>query len=87
MLGVLRRVDEDLRAPPVAGLAGLDELAERVRVGGTPVRLHRSGPTGRCPPPWTPPRFRIVQEALDQRAPARRTGHATVLVTTPGPTW
>ncbi|HWN31770.1 MAG TPA: histidine kinase [Pseudonocardia sp.] len=78
MLGVLRRVDEDLPRTPVAGLAGLDELAERVRVGGTPVRLHRSGAHRPLPAAVDTAAFRIVQEALTNVH--RHAGQATATV-------
>ncbi|MBO0875951.1 MAG: histidine kinase dimerization/phosphoacceptor domain-containing protein, partial [Pseudonocardia sp.] len=43
MLGVLRRVDEQAPRAPTAGLAGLDELAERLRATGLPVTVRRAG--------------------------------------------
>jgi signal transduction histidine kinase len=80
MLGVLRRVDEDLPRSPVAGLAGLDELAERVRAGGTPVVVRRVGPARPLPTAVDTAAFRIVQEALTNVHRHAQAGQATVLI-------
>lgn len=64
MLGVLRRVDEKLPRSPVAGLANLDDLVERVRAGGQPVILDRVGAPRPLPAAVDTAAFRIVQEAL-----------------------
>jgi signal transduction histidine kinase len=64
MLGVLRRVDEDLPRSPVVGLAGLDELAARVRRSGLAVAVRRTGEPRPLPSAVDTAAFRITQEAL-----------------------
>jgi signal transduction histidine kinase len=80
MLGVLRRVDEGPPRSPAAGLAGLDELAERVRGGGTPVTIRRVGPARPLPAAVDAAAFRIVQEALTNVHRHAHATNATVLV-------
>ncbi|WP_051342670.1 sensor histidine kinase [Pseudonocardia spinosispora] len=78
MLGVLRRVDEELPRSPVAGLGNLDDLVERVRTGGQPVILDRLGTPRPLPAAVDTAAFRIVQEALTNVH--RHAGAATATV-------
>jgi signal transduction histidine kinase len=78
MLGVLRRVDEDLPRSPVAGLAGIDELAERVRGSGLAVTVRRTGEPRSLPSAVDTAAFRITQEALTNVH--RHAGAATATV-------
>jgi signal transduction histidine kinase len=85
MLGVLRRVDEDAPRSPIAGLAGLDELVERMRGGGVPVAVRRAGAARALPAAVDTAAFRIVQEALTNVHRHAGTASATVLVDYSGP--
>jgi signal transduction histidine kinase len=85
MLGVLRRVDEGLPRSPIAGLAGLDELVERMRGGGVPVAVRRAGAARALPAAVDTAAFRIVQEALTNVHRHAGTATATVLVDYSGP--
>src|SRR5882757_4703009 len=78
MLGVLRRVDEDLPRAPVIGLAGLDELAARVRGSGLAVAVRRTGEPRPLPSAVDTAAFRITQEALTNVH--RHAGAATAAV-------
>jgi signal transduction histidine kinase len=78
MLGVLRRVDEDLPRSPVIGLAGLDELAARVRGSGLAVAVRRTGEPRPLPSAVDTAAFRITQEALTNVH--RHAGAATAAV-------
>ena len=49
---------------PAAGLADLDELAERTRRAGLPVTISVNGVTGQVPPDVGLTVYRVVQEAL-----------------------
>ncbi|GGX91941.1 sensor histidine kinase [Streptomyces fructofermentans] len=64
MLVVLRSADDGAPADPMPGLAGLQEMTERVRAGGVPVELTVEG----VPRPLAPGvdlcAYRVVQEAL-----------------------
>jgi signal transduction histidine kinase len=65
---------------PVAGLARVDELAERVRSAGVDVTVHREGTVRPLPATVDAAAFRIVQEALTNvRRHSRATG-ASVLI-------
>lgn len=85
MLGVLRRVDEDLPRSPTVGLAGLDELAERLRGTGLPVTVRRLGAARPLPTAVDTAAFRIVQEALTNVHRHAGQATATVLVDYSGP--
>jgi signal transduction histidine kinase len=78
MLGVLRRVDEDLPRSPVVGLAGLEELAARVRGSGLAVAVRRTGEPRPLPSAVDTAAFRITQEALTNVH--RHAGAATAAV-------
>jgi signal transduction histidine kinase len=80
MLGVLRRVDEDAPRSPTAGLAGLDELAERVRGSGLAVTVRRAGAARTLPAAVDTAAFRIAQEALTNVHRHAGPATATVLV-------
>jgi signal transduction histidine kinase len=80
MLGVLRRVDELAPRAPTAGLAGLDELAERLRATGLPVTVRRAGPVRPLPTAVDTAAYRIVQEALTNVHRHAGEASATVLV-------
>jgi len=80
MLGVLRRVDEDAPRSPIAGLAGLDELAERVRGSGLAVTVRRAGAARALPAAVDAAAFRIAQEALTNVHRHAGPATATVLV-------
>jgi signal transduction histidine kinase len=80
MLGVLRRVDEDAPRSPIAGLAGLDELAERVRGSGLAVTVRRTGTARTLPAAVDAAAFRITQEALTNVHRHAGPATATVLV-------
>lgn len=85
MLGVLRRVDEQAPRAPTAGLAGLDELAERLRATGLPVTVRRVGEARALPTAVDTAAFRIVQEALTNVHRHAGDATATVLVDCSGP--
>ncbi len=51
IMGVLRRGDDALAGPPV-GLAQLNGLIDRIRVGGVPTELRVEGQPGPLPPMW-----------------------------------
>lgn len=78
MLGVLRRVDEQAPRSPTAGLAGLDELVQRVSSGGLEVTVHTSGVPRPLPAATDTAAFRIVQESLTNVH--RHAGPATATV-------
>jgi signal transduction histidine kinase len=80
MLGVLRRVDEQAPRGPVAGLAGLDELAARMRGGGLPVTVRRIGAARPLPLAVDTAAFRIAQESLTNVHRHAGASAATVLV-------
>jgi signal transduction histidine kinase len=80
MLGVLRRVDEDAPRSPIAGLAGLDDLAERVRGSGLAVTVRRVGAARTLPAAVDAAAFRIAQEALTNVHRHAGPATATVLV-------
>jgi signal transduction histidine kinase len=80
MLGVLRRVDEQAPRAPVAGLAGLDELAERLRATGLPVTVRRTGRVRPLPTAVDTAAYRIVQEALTNVHRHAGEARATVMV-------
>jgi signal transduction histidine kinase len=80
MLGVLRRVDEQAPRAPTAGLAGLDELTERLRATGLPVTVRRAGPVRPLPTAVDTAAYRIVQEALTNVHRHAGEASATVLV-------
>ena len=80
MLGVLRRVDEHAPRTPVAGLAGLDELAERMRGGGLPVTVRRLGTARPLPLAVDTAAYRIAQESLTNVHRHARATSTTVLV-------
>ncbi len=64
MLGVLRRVDDELPRRPTPGLDRLDELVDGVRASGMPVEVQRVGEPSALPLGVDAAAFRIVQEAL-----------------------
>jgi signal transduction histidine kinase len=81
VLGLLRDEENGTAAlAPAPGLADVKELAETVRVSGTPVDLRMSG-TGR---PLSPALelsvYRVVQEALNNTCKHGAATHATVHV-------
>jgi signal transduction histidine kinase len=80
MLGVLRRVDEDAPRSPIAGLAGLDELADRVRGSGLSVTVRRVGAARTLPAAVDAAAFRIAQEGLTNVHRHAGPASATVLV-------
>jgi signal transduction histidine kinase len=79
VLGVLRG-DDDAPRSPTAGLAGLDELVERVRAVGLPVTVLRTGTPRPLPTSVDTATFRIVQEALTNVHRHAGAASATVLV-------
>ena len=78
MLGVLRRVDDELPRSPIAGLDNLDELIDQVRAGGLAVTLRRLGQPRALPTATDTAAFRIFQEALTNVR--RHAGSATAVV-------
>ncbi|MEV5840523.1 sensor histidine kinase [Streptomyces sp. NPDC051985] len=56
--------DSESDRRPGPSLAGLDELADRVRATGMTVRVHREGPAEGLPAAVDLAAYRIVQEAL-----------------------
>jgi signal transduction histidine kinase len=64
VLGVLRTQDESDGRAPQPGLAGLDELLERVRATGLDVKLTTEGDPPSIPSGLDLTAYRIVQEAL-----------------------
>jgi signal transduction histidine kinase len=64
LLGVLRAEDESGERTPQPGTGSLDELAERVRMVGLPVRLKLKGELDALPAGIGLGIYRIVQEAL-----------------------
>lgn len=85
MLGVLRRVDEELPRVPTAGLAGLDALAERMRGTGLPVTVRTEGTARALPTALDTAAFRIAQEALTNVHRHAGAAAATVLLDYSGP--
>ena len=76
LLGVLRHVDAESVPPAgpnaagfdVAGLDGVEALADGARMAGHVVTVHRSGPLERVPPAAGLCAYRVVQEALTNAA-------------------
>ncbi|NED17495.1 sensor histidine kinase [Streptomyces sp. SID9913] len=64
MLMVLRTTDDAALAGPMPGLAGLDDMAERIRSAGVPVTLTVEGPRRPLAPGIELCVYRVVQEAL-----------------------
>jgi signal transduction histidine kinase len=73
-LDVLRSPSEEDRL----GLARVDELAERTRAVGVPVRVTVAGPPRELPDEVDQAAYRVIQEALTNVA--RHAGHATANV-------
>ncbi|GAA2497856.1 sensor histidine kinase [Streptomyces gobitricini] len=95
VLRVLRADDDGGQAAPMPGIARLEEMAERVRAGGVPVRLRVDGTPRPLPPGVDLCAYRVVQEALTnvlKHAPGStalvevhyRPRHVTVSVTDDG---
>ncbi len=63
-LGILRQVDEPEPRAPRPRLAQLDELIERTREAGTPVRVEVSGERRELPTGVDLAAYRIIQESL-----------------------
>ncbi|WP_371604650.1 sensor histidine kinase [Streptomyces sp. NBC_01220] len=63
-LSVLRTDDDGAPSGPMPGLAGLAEMADRVRAGGLPVTLTIEGTPRPLAPGVDLCAFRVVQEAL-----------------------
>jgi signal transduction histidine kinase len=78
VLGVLRRVDEDLPRAPAPGLAQLPELVSRSAGAGLTVALEVEGEQRSLPASVDLAGFRIVQESLTNVARHAETGEATV---------
>lgn len=85
MLGVLRRVDEELPLAPTAGLAGLDALAQRMRGTGLPVTVRTEGAARALPTALDTAAFRIAQEALTNVHRHAGADSASVLLDYSGP--
>jgi signal transduction histidine kinase len=81
MLGMLRGVDEQPPRAPTAGLAGLDELVERIRSVGIAVEVQRVGIPRPLPASVDTAAFRIAQEALTNVHRHSGAVHATVSLT------
>ncbi len=64
LLGVLRTDSGQEPRQPLPGLADLDDLLDRVRAAGLPVRYDRSGTAPDLSPAIQLTVFRLVQEAL-----------------------
>jgi signal transduction histidine kinase len=64
LLGVLRADSGPELRQPLPGLADLDDLLDRVRAAGLPVRYELSGAAGDLAPALQLAVFRLVQEAL-----------------------
>jgi len=65
LVGVLRSdPDEEPEREPQPGLDRLDELVDAARTAGTPVVLHREGPSRALSPGVDLTAYRIIQEAL-----------------------
>jgi signal transduction histidine kinase len=64
LLGVLRRVDEDLPREPARGMRDLDELVARASAAGLEVRVVVGGERRDLPSAVDLAAYRIVQEAL-----------------------
>ncbi len=64
LLGVLRRVDEDLPRSPAPGIGHLDDLVGSAANAGLDVDVVVDGDRRPLPPPVDVAAFRIVQEAL-----------------------
>ena len=72
LLGVLRREDEELALAPQPSLAHVDSLVERVRASGLPVTLRVEGERPALSAGADLTAFRVLQEALGERADAGR---------------
>jgi signal transduction histidine kinase len=77
-LGVLRQVDEAGPLRPTPSLEHLDELIERTKDAGLPVRLAVDGERAELPASVDLAAYRIVQEALTNAV--RHAGEATATV-------
>src|SRR5690606_33249570 len=64
MLMVLRTTADAALAGPMPGLAGIDDMAERIRSAGVPVTLTVEGPRRPLAPGIELCVYRVVQEAL-----------------------
>ena len=64
LLGVLRADSGPGPRQPLPGLADLDDLLDRVRTAGLPVRYERTGAGADPPPAIQLAVFRLIQEAL-----------------------
>ncbi len=64
LLGVLRTDSGPEPRQPLPGLADLNDLLDRVRAAGLPVRYERSGSDAYLPPDVELAVFRLIQEAL-----------------------
>jgi len=78
VLGVLRRVDEELPRAPTPGLAQLPELVSRSAGAGVAVELEIEGEHRSLPASVDLAGFRIVQESLTNVARHAGTARATV---------
>jgi signal transduction histidine kinase len=81
MLGMLRGVDEQAPRTPTPGLAGLDELVERIRSVGIPVDVRRAGTPRPLAAAVDTAAFRIAQEALTNVHRHSGAANATVSLT------
>jgi signal transduction histidine kinase len=84
-MGELRRLLAAVKAGdpvsgPQPGLAGLDELAERIRAGGVEVEVRREGRPKALAPGVDVSAYRIVQEALTNTLRHARARTAEVVV-------
>lgn len=64
MVGMLRQSDDGADRVPTPGTGQLDDLVEKFRVAGLPVRLHRTGIGRELPGGLDLTVYRIVQEGL-----------------------
>lgn len=80
-LGILRQVDEPEPRAPRPRLAQLDDLIERTREAGTPVRLEVAGECRELPTGVDLAAYRIIQESLTNVVRHAKGGVAHLAIT------